>query len=149
MKTQAGTAEPVPRVADVTPAKVRWSDLTDGPQDWNKATRAQLWDYLEVRARAYPKIGTTNRVNLAPDAERNARGQLKKALPSTRITSGPIFDLCRKLAPKTVEFKVVQLNRFTSHKECQLHFDKKNVGDSWWTKLGGCRGGALSLADGR
>ena len=54
VKTQAGVAEPVTRVADVAPAKVRWSDLTDGPQDWNKATRAQLWDYLEVRARAYP-----------------------------------------------------------------------------------------------
>ena len=47
------------------------------------------------------------------------------------------------------KFNVVTLNRFTESKECQLHKDKDNVGNSRIIFLGDFVGGALWLADGR
>ena len=43
----------------------------------------------------------------------------------------------------------MQCNNFTSHEQCKLHVDKRNVGDSYLAILGDWEGGALRLADGR
>ena len=106
-------------------------------------------DLLEKLAREYQGPGTHTRVNLAPDAPRRRDGKLVKAIPSDMIFEGhPIFELCKKLNPD-FKFNVVTLNRFTEPKECQLHKDKDNLGNSRIIFLGDFAGGALWLAGGR
>ena len=80
------------------------------------------WKELERLVRAYKIVGTDTRTNLAPDAPRRSDGKLVKALPSDRLSSGPIFDLCKKMN-HGFKFDYVQLNKFSEHRECQIHFD--------------------------
>ena len=46
-------------------------------------------------------------------------------------------------------FDSIQVNKFTSHEQCQMHLDRKNRGESRWAMMGSCKGGGLMLADGR
>ena len=64
------------------------------------------------------------------------------------IRSGPIFRLLKEMRPD-FPFNVVQLNKFKSHRQCQWHVDRKNVGDSLFAMMGDFEGGALRLDDGR
>ena len=42
----------------------------------------------------------------------------------------------------------MQVNRFKKAKQCQMHKDKYNQGDSMWAMMGECTGGALRLQTG-
>ena len=116
--------------------------------------REELWDQLEALLRTYVCEGTYTRTNLAPDAPRDASGKLKDPLPSDMITARSkgigrrIFDICKRMNPGFL-FNAVQVNKFVSHLQCQMHKDIRNLGPSRVAILGDCVGGALKLADGR
>ena len=109
-----------------------------------------LWLLLERFVREHLLRGSYTRTNLVPDAPRDKEGKLVTPLPSEQIrdTQPPIFRICKKMNPDH-PFNAVQVNKFTSHRQCQLHRDKRNVGDSRLAIMGDCQGGALRLEDGR
>ena len=109
-----------------------------------------LWLLLERFVREHLLRGSYTRTNLVPDAPRDKEGKLVTPLPSEQIRDEqhPIFRICKKMNPDQ-PFNAVQVNEFTSHRQCQLHRDKRNVGDSRLAIMGDCKGGALRLEDGR
>ena len=109
-----------------------------------------LWALLEDFVREHLLRGSVTRTNLAPDARRDELGRLVEPIPSEQVRDPehPIFRICKKMNPDH-PFNAVQVNKFTSHRQCQLHRDKRNVGDSRLAIMGDCKGGALRLEDGR
>ena len=83
-----------------------------------------------------------------PDGARDQWGYLAEKIPSDRVTEGPIFDLCRRMNPG-FDFDEVQVNKFLNHKQCQMHYDKHNVGESRIAMCGPFKGGALRLEGGQ
>ena len=47
------------------------------------------------------------------------------------------------------DFDEVQVNKFLNHKQCQMHYDKHNVGESRIAMCGPFKGGALRLEGGK
>lgn len=105
-------------------------------------------DKLEALMRKYECVGTKTRGNRVPDAGRDLEEKLVKTAPSDTRKSGPIFNLCQKMN-LDFRFNRVQINKFKSHKECNAHYDKANIGDSRVVMLRDFAGGALRLEDGR
>ena len=103
---------------------------------------------LERLAKSRKITKTYTRTNLVPGAPKDARGYLKEGLPSMTIRSGTIFRLLKEMRPD-FPFNVVQLNKFSSHRQCQWHVDRKNVGDSLFAMMGSFEGGALTFDDGK
>ena len=75
-------------------------------------------------------------------------GYLAEKIRSDRVTEGPIFELCRRMNPG-FDFDEVQVNKFLNHKQCQMHYDKHNVGESRIAMCGPFKGGALRLEGGK
>ena len=108
----------------------------------------ELWDALERSLLEHRGKGTALRTNLVPDGERDRWGYLKHRIPSDRITEGEIFDICKQMHPD-FDFDEIQVNKFKNHRECQMHYDKNNVGESRFAMCGPFKGGALRLEGGK
>ena len=109
-----------------------------------------LWDELEEAVRARVVRGSRRRVNLTRWAPRDKSGNfLKNPLPSDRLRSGRVYELCKRLMARehpNFEFIAVQLNKFRHHTECGWHRDGNNRGKSAFARVGDrCDGGALEL----
>ena len=102
----------------------------------------RLFHRLEQMVRSKKIQGTYTRTNLSPDAPRDSRGYLIEPIPSATIRGGPIFRFVKEMRPD-FPFNVVQINEFTSHRQCQWHTVRRNVGDSLFAMMGTCEG--LSL----
>ena len=91
-------------------------------------TEHTLWRDLAREVRAIRGPGTRARINLSPGARREPSGKfLQDALPSYVITDGPIFEICKRLAPN-FSFSQVTVNRFVDSKQCEWDLDKNNRG---------------------
>ena len=96
-----------------------------------------LWDALEEALDVNRPKGTNTRFILVEkDAPRDATGQFPRdTIPSDKVTEGPVFDICKRLAPN-FRFNTVHVNKFLHHKQCQKHRDRKNVGNSLFASWG-------------
>ena len=89
------------------------------------------------------------RVNLQPNAARDETGRyLLHSIPSERVSEGPVIDAVRRLLPYE-RIEQVQVNKFTTHNQCQPHRDKNNQGRSRLALFGNFSGGALATRSGR
>ena len=114
---------------------------------WLSCTSSEklaLWNYLEDLVRQHVVRGTRYRTNLAPDAPRDERGRLVDPRPSDMIRSGKILRVCQYMNAD-FDFTAVEVNKFRSHLECQLHVDKRNVGDSRIALMGSFQGTPCGL----
>ena len=101
----------------------------------NSRRMRTLFLRLERLARSERVRKNRFRTNLVPDAPRDKHGFLVDGIPSMAIRSGPVFRICKEMRPD-FPFNVVQLNKFSSHRQCQWHVDRKNVGVSLIAMMG-------------